>query len=544
MESGRHRPAAAARPVAVGEALGEAARGDQADLAEGSGERAIAGLELGEGGPTICTPCHSLPSAVMTILLRWIGQYIYGPIGVPRETEMDDAATVGTVERDAGSAACRSFRDGLYACLPRRPDALFELADTLLAGQATASGAPPYLSLEPVFRRGWGSAYGALRWGDIDEEALRRLLAATRPTAWPAVFAVDTSSWPRCDAECSPERGFYHHPSRHSNGQPIVAGWNYSWIAQLNWDADSWTAPLDVRRIAPGEQAGRATAGQIGALVERLGAAGPVPLFVFDAGYDPIALAGDLAPVRAQILVRIRGDRLFYADPVPPAPGTVGRPRRHGQRFACADPASWPMCDAVLTCTDPRYGRVEVAAWRDLHPILQNRGRWVGAHAPIVRGTIIRVEVEHLPRPTARAKKTLWLWWSGPGAPDLDVCWRAYIHRFDVEHTLRFAKHTLGWTTPRVRLPEQADRWTWLVVAAYTQLRLARGLVADCRLPWERPLTPDRLTPTRVRRGFRRLVHVLGTPASPPKPTKAGPGRPKGSVRGPAPRYPAIKRAA
>ena len=34
-------------------------------------------------------------------------------------------------------------------------------------------------------------------------------------------------------------------------------------------------------------------------------------------------------------------------------------------------------------------------------------------------------------------------------------------------------KQTLGWTTPRVRHPEQADRWTWLVLVAYAQLRLA-----------------------------------------------------------------------
>jgi hypothetical protein len=458
---------------------------------------------------------------------------------------MDDGAAVGMVERAAaGEEACRSFRAGLYACLSRRADALFELGDALAAGQAVASGPPPHLSLEPTFRRGWGSAYGALRRGDIEEEALRALLAASRPVAWPAVYAVDTSSWPRCDAECSPERGYYHHPSRHSNGQPIVAGWNYSWIAGLNWAADSWTAPLDVRRIGPTEDTGRTTAGQVGALVGRLGTDGPVPLFVFDAGYDPIALSVDLAAVRAAVLVRIRADRVFFAAPVPPAAGRAGRPRRHGQRFACADPASWPVPDATLRTADQRYGTVEVQAWAGLHPALHNRGRWKGARAPIVEGTVIRVEVEHLPRPTARAKKTLWLWWSGPGTPDLDVCWRAYVHRFDVEHTLRFAKHTLGWTTPRVRLPEQADRWTWLVVAAYTQLRLARGLVADCRLPWEPPRNPDRLTPTRVRRGFRRLVHILGTPARAPKPTKAGPGRPKGSLRGPAPRYPAIKKAA
>jgi hypothetical protein len=66
---------------------------------------------------------------------------------------------------------------------------------------------------------------------------------------------------------------------------------------------------------------------------------------------------------------------------------------------------------------------------------------------------------------------------------DLDLAWRAYIRRFDLEHSVRFAKQTLGWTTPRPRTPEQADRWTWLVLASYTQLRLAREIACDQRLP-------------------------------------------------------------
>jgi hypothetical protein len=61
--------------------------------------------------------------------------------------------------------------------------------------------------------------------------------------------------------------------------------------------------------------------------------------------------------------------------------------------------------------------------------------------------------------------------------------------------------------------PEQADRWTWLVIAAYTQLRVGRHLVDDLRLPWERRSDPTKLTPVRVRRGFRRLRATLGTPA-------------------------------
>ena len=58
----------------------------------------------------------------------------------------------------------------------------------------------------------------------------------------------------RCDAETSPGRAYYHHASRHSAGQPIVAGWAYSWVAQLGAERSSWTAPLDAVRLAPGER--------------------------------------------------------------------------------------------------------------------------------------------------------------------------------------------------------------------------------------------------------------------------------------------------
>ncbi|MDF2969464.1 MAG: uncharacterized protein K0Q93_3242, partial [Nocardioidaceae bacterium] len=99
---------------------------------------------------------------------------------------------------------------------------------------------------------------------------------------------------------------------------------------------------------------------------------------------------------------------------------------------------------------------------------------------------------------------------------------------FDEEHTIRFCKQTRGWTAPKIRSPAAADRWTWLIVAAHSQLRLARRLAHDLRRPWERPLPPDRLTPARVRRGFRRLRTKTPSPASAPKPAHPGPGRPPG----------------
>src|SRR5262249_56611106 len=77
---------------------------------------------------------------------------------------------------------------------------------------------------------------------------------------------------------------------------------------------------------------------------------------------------------------------------------------------------------------------------------------------------------------------------------------------------------------------KRADWWTWLTTAAYTHLRRGLDLTDDLRRPWERPATkPGRLTPARVRRGFRHLRAKLPVPASAPKPTRPGPGRPPGS---------------
>ncbi|GAU71289.1 Clp family protein [Streptomyces sp. NBRC 110611] len=136
--------------------------------------------------------------------------------------------------------------------------------------------------------------------------------------------------------------------------------------------------------------------------------------------------------------------------------------------------------------------------------------------------------------------KLVWLWWSGTGATaaDVDRCWQSFLRRFDIEHTFRMLKQTLGWTKPRLRSPEAADRWTWLVLAAHTQLRLARPLAADLRRPWEKKAEPNRLTPARVRRGFRNLHAKTPSPARAPQPSRPGPGRPPGSKnRRPATRH-------
>lgn len=263
--------------------------------------------------------------------------------------------------------------------------------------------------------------------------------------------------------------------------------------------------------------------------------------FVFDAEYDLMAFSHVWAG-RAHLVGRLRSNQVFHAAPEP-EPGLEsgrrrGRPRRHGHAIRLNDPATLGCPDRVAELDSPRYGRVRLSGWDARHRRLTREGFWAehpGA-LPIVAGSVIRVELERLPGGGV-ADRAMWLWHAGPTVLDLVTVFAVYQRRFDIEHFFRFCKQRLGWTRPAPMLPETAQLWTWLVLVAYAQLRLARSVVVDVRLPWERPVVAEGLSPGRVRRVFRRVHAMVGTPASPPKPTRAGPGRPVGTTRPPRARY-------
>ena len=291
------------------------------------------------------------------------------------------------------------------------------------------------------------------------------------------------------------------------------------------------------------------TAAQVREVVARIIEAGhwrdgdPDIVVIFDAGYDLTRLAWLLRDLPAEIMGWLRSDRVMHF-PAPPRParppGTGGRPPRHGAVLKLCDPQTWPA-PAVTTITGTtRYGTATAAAWGRLHQRLASRGGWQShdGELPVIEGTLIRLQVEHLPGD--RSPGPLWLWSSRAGADPaaVDRTWQAFLRRFDIEHMFRFLKQVLGWTRPRLRDPAAADRWTWLILACYAQLWLARGLAEDLRLPWQRPALPGLLTPARVRRGFRNIRQALPDLASAPKPGKPGPGRPPGSKnRRPATRH-------
>jgi hypothetical protein len=432
------------------------------------------------------------------------------------------------------------FRQDFYRCLTARADALFELTDAALCADGPVTSLVE-LSLEPEHRRGHGSLYDSLNRGGVDIDRFRNVVARQqipRCDDGRVMLGIDVSNWLRPDANTSPERLFCHTYARGKGQAQMIPGWPYSFVAALEPGRTSWTALLDVLRVRPDDDHTDLAATQLRTVVEALITAGhwregdPEIWIIGDSGYDGPRLRFLLADLPVQVLVRMRSDRVL-AFPTPPRqPGTRGRGARHGARFAFPDPQSWPTPAHATTTPTTRYGDAHAQSWDRLHPKLTHTGAWTDhqGQLPIMEGTVIRLQVDRLPG--TGTPKPLWLWYSATAitAEQVDRLWQMFLRRFDLEHTFRFLKQTLGWTTPRIRTPEAADHWTWLVLAAHTQLRLARHLVEDLPRPWERRATePTRLSPARVRRGFRRVRPATVSPTNPPKFTRPGPGRPAGS---------------
>src|SRR3954463_5386480 len=148
---------------------------------------------------------------------------------------MDSLTLAGGVDQSLITAGLQRFRGELYRCLGRRRDALFELVDALLAAGAMPS--LPHLSLVPTHRRGWGTVYAALAAGEVDAARLAEPLIAHRGGDRAPVFG-----W-------TPAPGSAVMPSARRGGGSTTR--------------DSWITPLDVRRLASGEDLGQITAAEI-----------------------------------------------------------------------------------------------------------------------------------------------------------------------------------------------------------------------------------------------------------------------------------------
>lgn len=400
------------------------------------------------------------------------------------------------------------FRQAVYArVFQARRDALFETLDALLASGAFSSFA--YLSQSERFRRRWPSLYQAVEDGRIDSNELRTLVAAHLPVSGVCVFPLDSSAWPRPRSRVLEDLQYAYQASSDVNGGTVTVGYPYS---LLEWCAEAhtrWSLPVDVRRVSSRETVQAVGAAQIRSLAQaRQDCVEALDIVPADGKYGNARFLQQVQGLRVGILVRLRSDRVFYR-PAPPPSGGRGRPRKHGARFDCKDEQTWGEPDEVQEFEHARYGKVKVQLWCGLHD----------RRAPQMTFALLRAQV-HLEK--AEPPKAVWFLWLPPAQMPASVSvtaktlWTDYVNRWPIEPGIRFRKENLGWTLPRFQSAETGDTWTLLVTLAHWMLFLARPLVKDSPLPWQK--TQPALTPQRVRQSLWTIFAHIGTPALPPKP--------------------------
>jgi hypothetical protein len=417
------------------------------------------------------------------------------------------------------------FRQATYEHgLTKAQDAQFELVDALLLSSPVRSF--PELSLSPVFRRKWTSAYAAIEDGEQDREWLERLFVEQIPAEDVQAFSLDGTVWPHPEAKVLADRQCVY------SGGEIMIGHPYSILAWVPEPGTSWALPVSARRVSSGQTEVEVGVAQVKRLCrlrwEQM--AQRLHLIVADTKYGNHHFLGPLKDEPCGALVRMRRDRVLYGEPSPRH--GVGRPRIHGDRFAFKEPETWGEPDRKVELEDERWGKVRLRRWDNKH-----------ARQDAETGFSVILVETHLKRD--KPSDPFWLAYQPPPHQEPDDqglihLWHRYQQRWSVEPSIRFRKQYLPWTLPRFQKPECCDRWTTLVDIAQWQLSLARAVVKDNPLPWQPP--QDQLTPERTLQSLGATFREIGTPAAPPQTRGKSPGWPKGRPRTRPERHPVIKK--
>jgi DDE superfamily endonuclease len=420
----------------------------------------------------------------------------------------------------------RQFRHDIHDCFLRAKDALFNTVDALMT--ETQAKSFPELSQSLWFERKWPSLYEAFEDGRIQEKRLRetfvRYLPKPEPGKW-LWIGIDASKIARPDAVTSEDRTAQHVHNLPECKKPITFGWQFSTVVVLAEPASSWTYILDQQRVGSQTTAIEVAEGQLRRLVPLLP---KNAIVVLDRGYDANWLWCRCSTLPVGVLGRLKSNRCFSR--VAPAPtGKKGAPRKDGEKLQPKDPTTHGEPDGTWKGTDDNDRPVEVTWWKHLHV---KQARWLEV-------TVLRVLRPHATN-KQRDPRVSWFVWIGDSSVNLAQIALGYVLRFGQEHGYRFDKQALMWEQPRLRTPEQFERWSHMVAIAHNHLVLARDLVQPELRPWENKQRQP--TPQQVRRGMHKLLPRLGTPAKPPQPRGKSKGRRSGVKIGKAMRFSVVRK--
>jgi DDE superfamily endonuclease len=437
----------------------------------------------------------------------------------------------------------QDFRNEAYQLLGSAKDATFDLMDAVLTTRKVCSFAE--LSLSPVFRRKWPSIYEAIDDCRPKTNKLMQLYLNQIPTPEPEqriILAGDHTPWPRTEAPTLRDRT-YEHGAKVISGKPITLGHGYSTLAWIPEGQGSWALPLRHERISSHETPISRAVLQLKQVCRYLQQR---PITLWDSEYGCAKFVEETARINADKLIRLRPSRCIYAEPpkyqgkgrprkrCDPAPSHGARERasrQHGQKMKLCDPNTWAIPVEIIEIDDPTWGIVEISRWSRFH-------FYQSADYPM---EIILIQRQGK-KLTQRTATPMWLAWIGEEELSSIDLWKLYLRRFAIEHWNRFIKQRLHWTLPKLGTTEKGQKWSNLIPIMTWQLWLAREIIEDNPLPWQKPLPVEKLTPGRVAQSFLGLLVEIGTPAKPPKTRGKSPGWEPGRERKKKLRYPTSKK--
>lgn len=334
-------------------------------------------------------------------------------------------------------------------------------------------------------------------------------------------LAIDHTANPRLNSPTLKDRGYHHSPK---NFQKVTEGHNYSTIAWIPEEQGSWALPLRHERISSFETPISKAAWQLKQVRKRTKF--PI-LALLDSEYGNASWVNQTVDIEVDCLIRIRSNCSLYG--APSQYSGRGRPRKHGDKFKLNDQSTWWSATEMVQINDNKLGEIKVKKWSHLH--FRN-----SASVPM---TLILVERLNSNK-KGLLQKPLWLVFIGEEILSLELLWSKYLRRFAVDHWYRFIKQRLHWTMPALSTPHQCERWSDLMPLITWQLWLARDIVEENYLPWQKPQT--NLSPGRVAQSMLGLLVEIGTPAKSPKPRGKSTGWQPGKKRNKRTRYPVVKK--
>jgi DDE superfamily endonuclease len=406
----------------------------------------------------------------------------------------------------------------------KRPHSLLALCDGILFCE-TRCRCAGHVSLPGS--TGHGGIYAALEKGLIDGPNLARvILEATLEAGH--LYALDHTNILRPRAKTSPRRKRLHQGGYKRGVHETKQGWSFSVLVKLTLKEDSFTIPVSVREVLPGEDIVEGVLLQLTELVNYSHATKHNPDYVlFDAGFPAARLENAIkkAALPIKVIVRLNLRQVFYGRPE--TYRGAGRPRVHGEKLSLKLPALPP--DAEISFPEEVFGSLKVRAWERVHPKTPDIG--------VSEGTVLLIDARHLRRGMQRTQMALWT--SGgarSGENALEVgglklveLLTTYLRRFDIEHLFRLWKHHLGLENYHPKTPEQFVRWVQCFMIVTLEAYLGKDEVSNIRLPWERR---KKISPLRALRGLKPSGQYLWSPAQLPKYPAPGPRSPRGKAKG------------